>query len=121
MGQPNVLMVGTGEYTTGYVHNRASGSDKSAGVVALSLFDMRRRGKVGRLLMAGTNGTKFDGIRRHLYEAIECIYKDIDVAFQSFPADEVRSDPHAYLAAMDQLHAGDIVTVFTPDDTHFSI
>jgi D-galacturonate reductase len=121
MGLPNVLMVGTGEYTTGYVHNRASGSDKSAGVVALSLFDMRRRGKVGRLLMAGTNGTKFSGIRRHLYESIECIYKDIDVEFQSFPADEVRTDPHAYLAAMDQLQAGDIVSVFTPDDTHFSI
>ena len=27
----NVLMVGTGEYTTGYVHDRASQSDKSAG------------------------------------------------------------------------------------------
>jgi D-galacturonate reductase len=121
MGQPNVLMVGTGEYTTGYVHNGASGSDKSAGVVALSLFDMRRRGKVGRLSMAGTNGTKFSGIRRHLHEVIGRIYKDIDVAFQSFPGDGVRCDPHAYLAAMDQLHPGDIVTVFTPDDTHFSI
>jgi D-galacturonate reductase len=114
-------MVGTGEYTTGYVHNRASGSDKSAGVVALSLFDMRRHGKVGRLLMAGTNGTKFAGIRRHLFEAIGRVYKDLDIAFQSFPADEVRTDPHAYLAAMDQLQSGDIVTVFTPDDTHFSI
>jgi D-galacturonate reductase len=114
-------MVGTGEYTTGYVHNRASGSDKSAGVVALSLFDMRRRGKVGRLAMAGTNGTKFSGIRRHLHEAIGRVYKDLDVAFESFPQDDTRCDPHAYLAAMDQLQPGDIVTVFTPDDTHFSI
>jgi D-galacturonate reductase len=114
-------MVGTGEYTTGYVHNRASGSDKSAGVVALSLFDMRRRGKVGRLSMAGTNGTKFSGMRRHLQEAIGRVYKDLDVAFASFPADEVRCDPHAYLTAMDLLQPGDIVTVFTPDDTHFSI
>ena len=86
MGQPNVLMVGTGEYTTGYVHNGASGSDKSAGVVALSLFDMRRRGKVGRLMMAGTNGSKFPGIRRHLHEAIGRVYKDLDITFQSFPA-----------------------------------
>ena len=44
MSRPSVLMVGTGEYTTGYVHDGASGSDKSAGVVSLSLFDMRRRG-----------------------------------------------------------------------------
>lgn len=121
MALPNVLMVGTGEYTTGYVHNRASGSDKSAGVVALSLFDLRRRGKVGRLLMAGTNGTKFPGIRRHLLEAVSYVYKDLDVTFRSYPADEARNEPQAYLSAMDALYAGDIVTIFTPDDSHFSI
>jgi len=32
----------TGEYTTGYVHGSASDSDKSAGVVALTMFDLRR-------------------------------------------------------------------------------
>jgi D-galacturonate reductase len=119
--RPSVLMVGTGEYTTGYVHDGASGSDKSAGVVALSLFDMRRRGKVGRLIMAGTNGTKFPGIRRHLHSAIGRVYKDLDISFQSFPDDHVGRDPKAYLAAMDGLKPGDIVTVFTPDDTHFAI
>src|SRR5688500_19327683 len=92
MVRPSVLMVGTGEYTTGYVRDRASGSDKSAGVVALSLFDMRSRGKVDRLMMAGTNGTKFPGIRRHLHDAIARVYKDLDVAFQSFPADHVPRD-----------------------------
>jgi D-galacturonate reductase len=121
MVRPSVLMVGTGEYTTGYVRDRASGSDKSAGVVALSLFDMRRRGKVDRLMMAGTNGTKFPGIRRHLHEAIARAYKDLDVEFHSYPADHVPRDSHAYLAAMDDLEPGDIVTVFTPDDTHFAI
>lgn len=121
MKRPSVLMVGTGEYTTGYVHNGASGSDKSAGVVALSLFDMRRRGKIGRLMMAGTNGSKFPGIRRHLHEAIGRAYKDIDTSFQSYPSDDVRGDPQAYLAAMDALEPGDMVTVFTPDDTHFAI
>jgi D-galacturonate reductase len=121
MMRPSVLMVGTGEYTTGYVRNGASGSDKSAGVVALSLFDMRRRGKVGRLMMAGTNGTKFPGIRRHVHESIARVYKDLDVTFESFPDDTVQSDPQAYLAAMDELQPGDIVTVFTPDDTHFGI
>jgi D-galacturonate reductase len=121
MSRPSVLMVGTGEYTTGYVHNGASGSDKSAGVVALSLFDMRRRGKVGRLMMAGTNGTKFPGIRRHLHNSIGRVYKDLDVSFESFPDENVRGDAKAYLAAMDRLEPGDMVTVFTPDDTHFAI
>ncbi len=121
MSRPSVLMVGTGEYTTGYVHNGASGSDKSAGVVALSLFDMRRRGKVGRLMMAGTNGRKFPGIRRHLHSAIARVYKDLDVSFESFPADDIDGGSHAYLTAMESLKPGDIVTVFTPDDTHFAI
>jgi D-galacturonate reductase len=51
----NVLMVGTGEYTTGYVGGTASDSDKGAGVVALTMFDMRRRGKVNRVGMCGVN------------------------------------------------------------------
>ena len=51
----NVLMVGTGEYTTGYVGGKAADSDKGAGVVALTMFDLRRRGKVDRLGMCGVN------------------------------------------------------------------
>ena len=51
----NVLMMGTGEYTTGYVGGAASDSDKGAGVVALTMFDLRRRFKVDRLGMCGVN------------------------------------------------------------------
>ena len=48
-------MVGTGEYTTGYVGGTASDSDKGAGVVALTMFDLRRRSKVDRVGMCGVN------------------------------------------------------------------
>ena len=51
----DVLMVGTGEYTTGYVGGKAADSDKGAGVVALTMFDLRRRGKVDRVAMCGVN------------------------------------------------------------------
>ncbi len=54
-GKANVLMVGTGEYTTGYVGGTAADSDKGAGVVALTMFDLRRRGKVDRVAMCGVN------------------------------------------------------------------
>ena len=114
-------MVGTGEYTTGYVHNQASQSDKGAGVVALTLFDLHRRGKIGSLKMAGTNGLKFPGIRRHLQRMVAQVYRDMDVPFESFPGDDVARDPHAYQRAMDGLSPGDLVTLFTPDDTHFRI
>lgn len=56
--------VGTGEYTTGFVGGGASGSDKKVGVVGLTLFDLRRRGKVGDLSMVGVSGKKFPGIRK---------------------------------------------------------
>lgn len=59
----DVLMVGTGEYTTGFVGGGASGSDKKVGVVGLTMFDLRRRGKVGKLSMVGTSGTKYPAIR----------------------------------------------------------
>ena len=62
----NVLMVGTGEYTTGYVGGTASDSDKGAGVVALTMFDLRRRGKVERVGMCGVN------VGNYLYLLLLC-------------------------------------------------
>lgn len=55
LSKANVLMIGTGEYTTGYVGGQAANSDKGAGVVALTMFDFRRRGKVDRVAMCGVN------------------------------------------------------------------
>src|SRR5436190_17207994 len=58
----NLLQVGTGEYTTGFVGGGPSGSDKKVGVVGLNMFDLRRRGKVGKLSMVGVSGSKFPAI-----------------------------------------------------------
>lgn len=113
-------MVGTGEYTTGYVGGTASGSDKKVGVVGLTLFDLRRRGKVGKLSMAGVSGSKFPGIREHLHKNIHDVYNGLDVSFDSFPADN-KTDPEAYKTAIDALEPGSAITIFTPDTTHFPI
>jgi D-galacturonate reductase len=121
MNPPKVLMIGTGEYTTGFVHGAASSSDKGAGVVALTLFDLRSRGLVSELLMAGTNGTKFPAIRQHFESVIGSRYGGLETGFQSFPADDIGCDPEAWLKALEKLSAGDVVTVFTPDDTHHAI
>ena len=121
MSRINVLMVGTGEYTTGYVDGAPADSDKGAGVVALTLFDLRRRGKLGELSMAGTNGAKFPYIRQHLQRMIGDVYGDMDIQFTSFPSDDCAQDTLAYQRAIEQLLPGDAVIVFTPDDTHFEI
>ncbi|PWY69726.1 NAD(P)-binding protein [Aspergillus heteromorphus CBS 117.55] len=120
MAPPDVLMVGTGEYTTGYVGGAASTSDKKVGVVGLTLFDLRRRGKVNNLSMVGVSGHKFPGIRAHLQKNISEVYNNLDVNFTSFPADGT-SDPEAYKAAIDALPAGSAITIFTPDPTHYPI
>jgi len=123
-GVPDVLMIGTGEYTTGYVHNSQSASDKKIGVVALTFFDLQtshRGSKIGKAKMVGTNGTKFVGIREHFKKNITSVYKDITTEFESFPADDVKSDPEAWRAALKTMKKGDIVSIFTPDDTHFII
>ncbi|OZJ05262.1 hypothetical protein BZG36_01942 [Bifiguratus adelaidae] len=115
----NVLMVGTGEYTTGFVHDKASTSDKKVGVVALTMFDLRRRGKVGEISMVGTNGSKMPRIREHLDNNIGKVYH-MDTSLATFPKDGER-DPESYKAAIDQLSPGDAITVFTPDPTHYDI
>ncbi|KAF5879164.1 putative d-galacturonic acid reductase protein [Botrytis fragariae] len=116
----NVLMVGTGEYTTGFVGGGASGSDKKVGVVGLSLFDLRRRGKVDKLSMVGTSGGKFPAIREHLHKNISQVYNNLDTSFDSFPAND-KTDPAAYKTAIDALSPGDAITIFTPDTTHYPI
>lgn len=76
----NVLVVGTGEYTTGYVRGAGSAADKRAGVVGITLFGLRRRGVVDRLTMVGTNGTKFPEIREYLDRTIGRVYREMDLA-----------------------------------------
>ena len=46
-------------------------SDKKVGVVGLTLFDLRRRGKVGKLSMVGTSGSKFPAIRTVLDQRLD--------------------------------------------------
>eukprot|EP00522_Entomoneis_paludosa_P006486 CAMPEP_0172455074 /NCGR_PEP_ID=MMETSP1065-20121228/11875_1 /TAXON_ID=265537 /ORGANISM="Amphiprora paludosa, Strain CCMP125" /LENGTH=448 /DNA_ID=CAMNT_0013207525 /DNA_START=75 /DNA_END=1421 /DNA_ORIENTATION=+ len=119
-GQVNVLMVGTGEYTTGYVGGTKADSDKGAGVVALTMFDLRRRSKVNRVGMCGVNGKKFPGIRQHMQTNIGIVYADMDLTCETFPNDDT-VDPQAYQHAADQFGPGDVAVIFTPDDTHYDI
>lgn len=116
----NVLMIGTGEYTTGFVGGTAADSDKGSGVVALTLFDLRRRGKVHRLAMCGVNGRKFPDIRTHMQKQIGDVYKDMDLTLETFPADDQVYD-RAYEDAIMTFQPGDVAVIFTPDDTHFEI
>ena len=117
--KPNVLMLGTGEYTTGWV-GKASDSDKSTGVVALVMLDLKRRNKINDLAMCGTSGPKLPQIREHMRKMLG-VYEGIDPGLvKTFPADDV-IDREAYKGAISTLKKGDCAIIFTPDDTHFAI
>merc|ERR1711865_189505 len=120
--RPSVLMLGTGEYTTGFTANGASNSDKSTGVVALVLLDLKRRGKLGpRLGMCGVNGKKLPAIREHMSKVLGDVYTGIDPSIiETWPADD-QVDAEAYKTAVATYRSGDVAIVFTPDDTHFAI
>ncbi|KAG9241096.1 hypothetical protein BJ878DRAFT_536729 [Calycina marina] len=113
-------MVRIEEYTTGFVGGGASSSDKKIGVVGLTMFDLRRRGKVGKLSMVGTSVVKYPAIREHLTKNITEVYNDLDTSFESYPASDT-TDPNAYKAAIDALAPGSAITIFTPDTTHYPI
>ena len=119
----NVLMVGAGEYNVGYVPTAAgAAADKRCGVTAICLFDMRRRGLVGRILLADADGTRLPLARACMEEKIGRAYADMDLTLECWPKDETAPfDPAAPAAAMDTLGRGDLVIIFTPDPTHFSL
>ncbi len=116
----DVLVVGTGEYVTGLANERVVASDKSFGVVALSLFDMRARGLVGEITLAGRNGKRFRAIREHFDTSLRNAYPTLDVHFHSVPEDDTVNE-NAYKTALQKLKPGSAVMIFTPDDTHFTI
>ena len=53
--------------------------------------------------------------------AIADKYQGLDITTDTFPADNISSDPEAYLTAISSFQPGDAVTIFTPDDTHYVI
>lgn len=116
MPAPKVLVIGTGEYVTGLVNGSESSSDKGAGVIALTLFDLRERGLVSEILLAGSNGTKFPLVRNHFDRLITKRY-GLDSSFRSFPPDD-QKDSEAWVRALGELSPGDAVLIFTPDDLH---
>ena len=71
-----------------------------------------------RIGICGTNGDKFDAVRKHWEEKMP--FKELDISFESYPPKGVR-DATAYKAALEHFKPGDVCSVFTPDDTHFAI
>ena len=60
--------------------------------------------------MVGVNGKKFPAIRAHMQRNIGDVYSGLDLACDTFPADDA-VDPKAYIAAMDTFKPGDVCII----------
>ncbi|KAG2442217.1 hypothetical protein HYH02_009701 [Chlamydomonas schloesseri] len=117
-----VLMVGAGEYTVGFVPTaHGAASDKPAGVVALTCFELRRQGLVGRIALCDMYGSRMPAVRATVAAKIGDVYAGLDTSMDTYPEDHVEAEPTAYLRAMDSMRPGDAVIVFVPDDLHAAV
>lgn len=116
----DALIVGAGEYVTGLAPEHVATSDKSLGVVALTLFDLRQRGKVGKIAVAARNAGRFTRIHEHFRTNLQGVYRDLDVTFEAYPK-KGPGNAKAYREALKAMLPGSAVFIFTPDDTHFGI
>lgn len=74
------------------------------------MIDLRKRGLVGNLHLAGTNGKKLPEIRAHMAKAIGEQYagSGFDLSMSTYPSD-VSVDPNAYKAALEVIPKGSAV------------
>jgi D-galacturonate reductase len=115
----DVLVVGIGEYVTGLSGEAKANSDKSLGVIGLSLFDMRDRGFVDKIKLAGRNAKRFGLIDEHFEKNLKGTYPTLDVEYEAYPKNGKSNI--AYKEALKDMKKGSAVLIFTPDDTHFEI
>jgi D-galacturonate reductase len=115
----DAAIIGIGEYVTGLSGDAKAKSDKSLGVIALSLFDMKDQGLIENIHLVGRDPNRFDLIKKHFKENLQGTYPSMDTSFIAHPTKQ-KSDV-AYKDAIDGLKKGSAVLVFTPDDTHFDI
>ena len=95
--------------------------DKPAGVVAITFTDLRRRGKIGKMVLVDAVGERMPTVRDTMAKKIGAAYKDMDLTMTTLPADDVGFEPQSFREAIKLMDKGDVVTIFTPDDTHFEI
>lgn len=122
MSKADVLMIGAGEYTTGFVrHAGGAASDKPAGVVAITMTDLRRRGVVGRLGCADIIGESFAEVKANMKTKIDGTYKDMSTEMEWWPEEGTGLDKTAIPRAIASFGRGSMCTIFTPDDSHMGI
>jgi len=117
MTLPDVLVIGVGEYVTGWTANGAARSDKPAGVALLSLLDLKLRGKIGKIRLCCRDGRQYPAIRAHIAESLRQ-YASLNPADVETSPGDGEVDERAWERALEALRPGDAVIVAVPDHLH---
>jgi D-galacturonate reductase len=120
----NILIIGNGEYVTGYTNVQNSTSDKKKGVILLSLLELKRLGLIGEITICGTNVKKYQAIKEHINVSLKeySVYTEfIDKICWFNNPDNTNINSNLYIDAVNSMREYDIVIISTPDNTHFDI
>ena len=112
----DVTVIGAGEYVSGLSPNQDS--DKKKGVIALTLFDLRRRGLVGSITICARDPKARQELEQHFKANIETCY-GLDSSFHYLP--KSKRDVSAWQEAIGAARPGSVVIVVTPDSLHYEI
>lgn len=121
-----VLLVGCGEYTTGFIETSTgtqTSTDKSAGVILLTVIDLRNRDLVSRVALCGRNSKRMAQVQQHIDTVLKGRYGNISIdGIEMFPSpSEDEDDVLMYERAIDTFSKGDLCIITTPDPTHAPI
>lgn len=117
--QVHVLIIGMGHYSTGSTAlSGTKETDKDYGVLLPSVLELRRRGIVGDVCLAGRDGKKIPPVKKKAQDMANKFGWDGTISY--FPSSQ-GVDEHSYRHALKSLQKPGVVLIATPDATHKQI
>lgn len=95
-GSMNVLIIGTGQYTTGLTTEASMPSDKAKGVVLLSFYNAQKKFPhvlSERIILCGRDPKKSDATKKHVQTQIIDYYSNLnECEFEYYPKETNKYD-----------------------------
>jgi len=118
---PNIIVVGNGEYVTGYNDSDSiNNSDKKKGVILISLLDLKRRDLINKIIICGRSIEKLEKIKNYFNTNIQEYDNLKDIEYEIFANDELKDKSYEELFEFHK-NTKTFVIIATPDDTHYDI
>ena len=119
MKKINVLIVGSGHYSTGAtVLSGKKTTDKDYGILLPSVLELRSKGMVGHIALVARDGARLKSLTNKIKEMSSQYGWNDEISF--FPKDEV-IDEEAYIKAIEEMPRPCAVLIAVPDYVHMDV